>query len=267
MEHNQYLNEILYLIDKNYSEEKINKEDLNKIELLLSHIKNNNKGLDFNLKKELFKQYIYYKYLSKDEQIDKLIYDNYIQNLRDSLDAKIFGKKFAYSITAFTDFIKDKKDIKIHLIEIEFGNLELAFEIDSKYYTYSDNTLNIINNDNDNSIFKGYVSNFNKNLGKVLDSNLEVLSNSKFKYNTRNILIDYATNFKEIIGYLEDNQIKHLVLECGIVTKRMKYENRFTLMMHFINNDNKILKKIEGKEYYFDTFQLCPPYADGQNHC
>lgn len=257
MEENIYLNEILYLIDKNYYEKKINKDDLNKIELLISDLKNNNRSIKINFKKEIFEQYVYYNHLSKGEIIDVLIYDSNLKKLRESDELKIFDKKFTYSITQFVNFIKNKKDIKIHLIviEIEIDKLELAFEIDSKYYTYSANTLNEI----DNAIFKDYTSNFNKKLGEVLDKKLEELSGSKFKDNTRSILIDYATNFNQIIESVNNNEIENLILECGIVSKGMKYENRFTLMMHFVKKNGEILKNENRREYFFDTFCLNPP--------
>ena len=256
MKENIYLEEILFLIDKNYSEKKINKEDLNKIELFISALKSNNRNIKRNFKKEIFENYVYYNLLSRDEIIEKEIYKSNLQNLRKFLDVQIFEKKFTYSITAFTDFINKMKDIRVHFIETD--KLELVFEIDSVYYIYSNSKLNNIKYDD----LKPYLNKFDSNgLGNILDLKLRELSgpNSDTIKNTRNILIDYATNFKEIIGYLKNNEIKDLVLECGIVTKGMKYENRFTLMMYFIKNDKEILKNKDKKEYYFDTFQLCPP--------
>lgn len=259
MEENQYLNEILYLIDKNYSEEKINKEDLNKIKQFSIDLINDTK--DINIYREyIFAQNYTFHYLlsRQNEFVGEIPPEQYYKNRNLFLtwfenNIRI-NRKFEFPIILFKDFISKRLDIKIHLIQIT-DRIELSFEVVlenvTKYFLYiNDIELKEIQYNE----LEPYLIKLENDLGIDLDCNLKKLSKLKFDKNTRNILIDFETNFQGV----DVNDNKYIILEPAIINDNSSYQNRFSLMMYFIIK-NVGIANLPNNRIYLDTFQLCPP--------
>ena len=244
MEHNQYLNEILYLIDKAYTTKNIDKNHLEYIHLFVNDLESNNKSLHAVYKKI-------------DDIVTNKLANDYITLFTTHFSLKPeVTESFKIKSTLFRDSISNQKDTVLQLVEDE-GILQLVYlSNDNRYLIDCENQkLVLINEDKWNRV----TNNFNQNLGKALDDNLYKLSNTILRDNTRKITIPYINNFNDL--ELDENEYIHFY--SSIVNNPYdKNHHRFTFVMGFgkkeehynlrspLNNTNR---------NYFDTFQLCPP--------
>ena len=163
MEHNQYLNEILYLIDKAYTTKNIDKNHLEYIHLFVNDLESNNKSLHAVYKKI-------------DDIVTNKLANDYITLFTTHFSLKPeVTESFKIKSTLFRDSISNQKDTVLQLVEDE-GILQLVYlSNDNRYLIDCENQkLVLINEDKWNRV----TNNFNQNLGKALDDNLYKLSDN-----------------------------------------------------------------------------------------
>lgn len=245
MEHNQYLNEILYLIEKAYLTDDIDKHHLKQIEVLVKNISSSNKSFKpkyFNLPIVKIPNFIANEYIK--------IFD---RNLSNNTKLK---KIFSIKSTLLNESISNKKDTIIRFIEYN-GSFELAYLIDNESFLIDCKNDKLIPITKDE--LNKYGSDFELNAGKVLDDTLYKLSNNTKKNNTRKITIPFAENFENF--EIDDSEYIHFFSSI-INNPNADYHNKFTFVMCFGKKDehyNLRLPMNNQSINYYDTFQLCPP--------
>ncbi|WP_130733898.1 hypothetical protein [Flavobacterium sp. J27] len=261
MEYNQQLNEILYLIEKNYINNVLNNDHLSEIQKLSNSLVNKeNENSNFKNNINLL-QDINFSPLPK----PKVYWDKFNRSFYNTRLAKIFVIKS----TLFENLIKNQKDITLRFVQID-KSFELALIIENKAYWIDNVNENLVEIDpqielekEPKTLYKNYIEKFDNDLGNDLDYNFTILTGNKNVIDTRKVTIPF--NVLSNYDFKEEN---YIVFIPGIIEDCNFNNNRLTLMMHFC-------KKINGRVHpdttfqttHYDTFQLCPPYPVGQNHC
>lgn len=258
MEFNKQLNEILYLIENNYLDNKINSEDLEHIQSLSNFlVDKKDKKSNFEINKDLLNS-INFSPLSK----PKVYWDKFNRSFYNTRLCKIF----IVNSNLFKDSIEYQKEIVLRFIEIE-GSFELAYIVNNKVYWIKEgNLLEEINTQiqtGTKTNYDIYRDNFDNDLGRTLDYNFSILTGVENVGDTRKVTIPY-----NVFSNYTISDGNYIVFLPGIIEDCNNNNNRLTLMMHFC-------KKIDGRVYpdtvfqttHYDTFQLCPPYPDGQTRC
>lgn len=240
MEHNnQYLSEILYLIDKYVDEKKINNTDLEKIEKLIDEVR----------KRETTRSTTHNKIIIPEARA-KRYNEKFNRFFKGNINIE---KSFTVKSSLFKHSIDNQENIVLRLVEYK-NNLALVY--------VSQNSMYLIKSNSDEGVkitlddFKKYKEAFDNGIGKHLDENLtnnthnEGLEN--LKSNTRKITIFYYGNLENF----KAKKISHITFIPSIIDENDNPNyHQFTLVMMYLDSDNNIINK----EVYYDTFQLCPP--------
>lgn len=253
MIHNQYLNEILYLIEKNYLDREIDNTDLDTIQSFSVSLTNKDKQKSkFELNYDYLTSIGFFAYPLRKP---KVYWDKFNRSFRDSK----FNKIFAVKSTLLEESINKEKDLILRFVEInqEFELVNIYDNI--PYWIKNQDELQKLNN------YEDYRNTFDTGLGKELDNNYDILTGEEKQINTRKVTITYKSNFEGFIPH--DNTyiifIPAIIEDCNDINN-----NRFTLMMRFAIKVGDVLSRIpDFSQTHYDTFQLCPPYQQGQTHC
>ncbi|MBF02972.1 MAG: hypothetical protein CMP76_06715 [Flavobacterium sp.] len=253
MKHNKQLNEIVYLIERYYIEEKISPKDLETIQTFCASLTNE------SLEKSKFQ--LHYEFLKSIGFFDAPIKnpEKYWHKFNCYFRDSELSKFFAIKSTLLSESINNKKDVILKFVEIE-GSFDLIYILDDTAYLINDREeLEELKNN------QYYVDAFDRGLGTKLDKNYDLLTGRQNQKNTRKVTITYSTNFED---FTPDND-SYIIIMPGIVDDdKDPNHDRFTLMMRFGKKINGTINRSTNFELtHFDTFQLCPPYPDGQNHC
>jgi hypothetical protein len=236
MEHNQHLNEILYLISTYYDDEKITTNDLAEIKNLANRVSEASftpTKIDvIPITDKVAKKYL--------DKFNKYFYFH-----------PQLTKKFRVKSTLFSESIQRREKIILRLIQ-NGTSLELAYLVGGQAFLIDcENDLLTLITDL-NTLEKGFDDGFGQNL----DTNLKYISNGNKIANTRKIMINYYGNFDELT--VGDDYIYFLP---AIIDDYADSNNhQFTFIMFFGEKIDLLSKiQITINDTYYDTFQLCPP--------
>lgn len=247
--HNLHLNEIKYLIRKNYKKDIISPADfLNEVDSLLTTIRAEPGYADrTSPTKEITEET---KKLSPKQVISLQKAIKYEENFNKYFsDHSQLNKEFSLKSILFEESIKNHENVVLRFIQIN-NDFELCYLVNGK--TFLINTFGGTNEQLRPEEFNEYKVNFDKGFGKDLDSILEYITNGEKKDNTRKITIFFYGNFDNLPT--EENY--DIVFTPAIIDDHTDPNHcQFTLLMKYVDKDKKII----GDIVYYDTFQLCPP--------
>ena len=192
---------------------------------------------------------------------------HYSNTFKNTLNGQ-YNKQIIIEKDVLDYLIKKNQDIEVFLGE-EKDNIVLYIvenDGDKIDYVKISDTTKISDVIEDINTLK---NNFNKGLATIIDS----LIDSRISSNTRKITIAYDT-FAQFYNFnLGENGCA--IIFPGIITENKPgfrmYEdtqiNRMNLILVHAIKGSQVRNSELNSFVYYDTFQLCPPYAQGQTKC
>lgn len=259
-QHNQYLDEILGLINKYHENDQIQNSDLLKIGQLIFELGNKpnqkNNINDGNIKSfpTIMSPVVVLPTEIATKYRNKFLYDTDIESS--------LKKIFKVPSTFFKDSLtsQPKRDIVLELVDYE-GSFELAYLVGDGAVLLDLNTTKL-----DRKQLKDAKKAFDeKGIGGKFDDILKKHSNKT--RNTRKITIEYKDNFDNPDDFtLSDDLFVYFLPSIVVSDDAHPHKDQFTLLMFFSEVKNLDVNKfisppiiINVNEIYYDTFQLCPP--------
>uniref|UniRef100_UPI00404A5907 hypothetical protein n=1 Tax=Flavobacterium sp. TaxID=239 RepID=UPI00404A5907 len=233
MAHNQHLNEIFYLIEKYDRDEKINHQDLKKIEKLVNDMTSGN-----HVPPEILS-----------DKIPDLQAKGYVETFETYFSHHPrLNKGFVVKSTLFAPSISTQTDTILRLVTYN-NEYEIVYEFENQFYLV-DTTREVLNQITPAEL-QTYTNDFDASFGLELDANLSMLTKGRENHNTRIIVIPYAGNFDG----MTPSENLDIYLFPGIINipTREGTMDRYTFVMSFLSDE------IIGFTDFYDTFELCPP--------
>lgn len=251
MEHNEYLNEILFLIETGYSIGNIDNNDLIKINELIDNLSIKRESLVFS----------YRSYKKLDDTIPNSLAGSYRQTFeRKYSNEPIIKKSFKIKSTLLEKTLRINPNLDTVLKFIEYNNkFELAYIAGNEFFVIDCDNQKLIPIDTSEKL-KELTNAFYTNIWPKL--NTDIISD-----NTRKISIPFEKNFDDL--KIDEDTFIHLY--SSVINNPLdSNNNRFTFIMCFGKEEEHEKLRYPNNNLttsYYDTFQLCPPYPHGQNHC